>query len=119
MKFFLDSYAIIEMIDGNLNYAKYVGSDSATSIFNLYELAYKWIKIDEKLAIKYFNDFLNYKVDIADEWIVDAARFRYKHISDNLSYVDALGYIIALKTGRLFLTGDNAFKNMPNVEFVK
>jgi predicted nucleic acid-binding protein len=37
----------------------------------------------------------------------------------NLSYVDALGYIIAGKLGIKFLTGDNAFGGMENVEYVK
>jgi hypothetical protein len=36
-----------------------------------------------------------------------------------LSYVDALGYVIATKMKIKFLTGDNAFEGMENVEYVK
>jgi len=37
----------------------------------------------------------------------------------NINYVDAIGYSISFDSGIKFLTGDNEFKNLPNVEFVK
>jgi predicted nucleic acid-binding protein len=46
-------------------------------------------------------------------------RLKMKRGKKNLSYVDALGYIIAEKLGVKFLTGDNAFDGMDNVEYVK
>jgi len=37
----------------------------------------------------------------------------------NLSYADALGYEVAQRMGTKLLTGDEAFKGLENVEFVK
>ncbi len=51
---------------------------------------------------------------------VKASRLRLelKKERKNLSLVD-LGYVIALRLGIPFLTGDKAFENMPNVGCVK
>jgi len=37
----------------------------------------------------------------------------------DLSYADAIGYAVSLRLMLMFLTGDEAFKNLENVEFVK
>ena len=37
----------------------------------------------------------------------------------NMSYVDALGYAIAMRRKVKFLTGDMAFERLPNVEYAK
>ncbi len=37
----------------------------------------------------------------------------------NLSYADALGYSVALRLGVRFLTGDEEFETLDNVEYVK
>jgi len=42
-----------------------------------------------------------------------------KNMKLNINYVDAIGYSISFDSGIKFLTGDNEFKNLPNVEFVK
>ena len=44
---------------------------------------------------------------------------KLKHRKKKISYVDALGYKLALENNALFLTGDNAFKDVSHVEFVK
>ena len=43
----------------------------------------------------------------------------FKIKNKRLSIPDAIGYIISKKLGVKFLTGDNDFKNLSNVEFVK
>ena len=45
--------------------------------------------------------------------------FRLLNKKRKLSYVDCLGYILAGMNGAKFLTGDNQFKDLQNVEFVK
>jgi predicted nucleic acid-binding protein len=37
----------------------------------------------------------------------------------DLSYADAIGYAVSLRLKLKFLTGDEAFKNLENVAFVK
>ena len=60
-------------------------------------------------------------MNLSDDDIKHGMRFRLemKLKKKNLSYVDALGYIIAKKNKIKFLTGNNEFKNLENVEFVK
>ena len=44
---------------------------------------------------------------------------QYENKKKDLSYIDALGYNMALKNKIPFLTGDKEFKDLPNVIFVK
>ena len=46
MKYFLDTYALIEIAEGNLKYQKYLESDAVTLKDNLAELFYFLLKID-------------------------------------------------------------------------
>lgn len=67
----------------------------------------------------FFEKFLPDCVEIKPSTIKEAAIFRLQNKKLDLSYIDALGYITAKKHDALFLTGDNAFKKLLNVEFVK
>ena len=54
-KYFLDTYALVEIIKGNPKYKEFSNHDLHTSIFNLYELYYNLLRdFDEKIAKKYF-----------------------------------------------------------------
>jgi len=118
--YFLDTYAIIEIINGNKNYSKYINDNCCTSILNLYELHFSILKrYGKEEANFYFNRYLILKVDIAEEDIPLGSEFKLRHKKDNVSYADALGYIIADRRGLKFLTGDKEFNGLPNVEFVK
>jgi len=46
-------------------------------------------------------------------------RLEYGRRKVNLSHADALGCEVAQRMGMKFLTGDEAFKGLENVEFVK
>ncbi|MBI2667954.1 PIN domain-containing protein [Candidatus Woesearchaeota archaeon] len=118
MKFFLDTYALVELIKGNENYKKYVNNELFTSILNLYELFYYLLRsYDEDKAKLFYYQYVDILIPIRDEHVFEASKMKLK-IKD-LSYTDALGYSIAQKEGIRFLTGDNEFKNLDNVEFVK
>jgi len=107
------------MLKGSSIYLKYIDFDCKTSAFNLYEVLYQLLREDKKDAIGTFNALLKFKIDVEDEWFIEAAKLKLRHKNQDLSYADCIGYIAALKTDRLFLTGDKEFKGMPNVEFVK
>ena len=51
--------------------------------------------------------------------IKEANELKLKINRRDVSYVDCLGYTLAKKLGVKFLTGDEQFKDMENVEFVK
>lgn len=120
MKYFLDTYAIVEIIRGNPNYKKLIDSEFFTSIFNLYELFYILLRdYGEETAGKYYYQFYEFVIDLKDEYIFHASKFKLENKKLSISYTDALGYIIAQENSMKFLTGDKEFKTMSNVEFVK
>ena len=119
-KYFFDSYAFFEIIKGNKNYSNYLKVSIVTTKLNLMELYYWLLRRDGKeSAEKYYQKFLPFCYEISDEIIKSACEFRLIHKEKELSYVDCIGYIIAKNMKIKFLTGDNDFKNINNVEFVK
>lgn len=120
LKYFLDTYAFFEIIKGNKNYDKYVDVEGYTSILQLYELYFHLLRsFGVPVADTYFQKYIPLKIEIKDDDISKAATFRLKHLKQNISYADALGYAIAQDRGFLFLTGDQQFEKLPNVKFVK
>ena len=120
LKYFLDTYAIFEIIKGNKNYDPYIDVECFTTILQLYELYFHLLRaFGAAVAETYFQKYLPLKLEITDENIPKAAAFRLKHLKQNISYADALGYTIAQEKGFLFLTGDKEFRDYPHVAFVK
>ena len=121
-KFFFDTYAIMEIISGNENYKKYMESDFITTKLNLMELYYQFIRENEiKRAEYYYQKYLPNCIEISDKIIKEAMKFKYRMNKEkkNISYVDAIGYTISENEKIKFLTGDIAFKDVQNVEYVK
>ena len=120
MKYFLDTYALIEIAEGNPTYQKYLENDTITLKDNLAELFYFLLKkYDEETANFFLNKFSRIAVEFPITIISKAMIFRYDHKKMNFSYIDCFGYIYALENKRFFLTGDKAFKAMRNVELVR
>ena len=120
MNYFLDTYALIEIIEGNVRYKKFISEKTYTSIFNLYELYYSLLRdYDEVVAKKNFDQFKNIVIPIKEDNIFAASKFKLSYKKQRISYTDALGYSIAIQNNLVFLTGDKEFENMDNVEFIK
>ena len=118
--FFFDTYAIIEILKGNLSYYQYHHETTVTSILNLGELYYYFFKESTKETAKAkIDNFKPNMVEFDQELMQKAMLFRYTHKSKKLSMVDCVGYVLSQKLGIPFLTGDQAFENMKGVEFVK
>ena len=123
-KYFLDTYALMEYIGGNRSYLKYFSSNSQlnTSILNLMELYYHIIRdAGENAAEDSYTQFKQFTLPLTDDDVKNAmkVRLRLKSRRLDISYTDAIGYSLAERLGARFLTGDQAFKNLPNVEFVR
>lgn len=117
---FFDSYAIIEIIKGNPNYARYTQEEVILTIFNLAEIYWAVLNdLGEKAAEEIYKQYKPGLIGVSDEILKKAMKFRKKYKKRNLSYTDCIGYIFALENGMKFLTGDKEFKSMPNVEFVQ
>lgn len=120
MKFFLDTYALVEITKGNKNFEKYLDSDAITLRLNMAELYHSNLSdFNEKTADHFFKLFARLTFEMPPEIIPKAVTFRKLHNKKNLSYADCFGYIFAMENKRLFLTGDKAFRGMKGVEFVR
>lgn len=118
---FFDTYAFFEIINGNKNYEKYIHKIAIiTTKLNLMELHYGLLlKYGVKKANLYYDDFVEFTVEIPDNLIKKANEFRASMKKNKISYIDCLGYIIAKSRNIKFLTGDKEFELLDNVEFVK
>lgn len=115
-----DTYAIIEIIKGNKNYKKYLDANLITTKFNLIELYYHFLHdFDEDIADKYLEIYSKFLMPITNNTIRTGMKFKLKHKKEKLSYVDCIGYALALELGIKFLTGDQKFEDKENIEFVK
>tara|TARA_Y100000310_G_scaffold48321_1_gene44789 strand:+ start:7060 stop:7431 length:372 start_codon:yes stop_codon:yes gene_type:complete len=118
--YFADTYALIEMIQGNKNYFKYLEHDFVTSKHNLIELYYQFLRENNrKKANRYLLKLFKYIVAINQDNIKGAMRFKLKYKKEKLSYADCIGWAKAKEIGIKFLTGDQKFEEKENVEFVK
>src|SRR3989338_5457075 len=118
MKYFFDTYDLVEIGKRNPNYIKYFEEVITTSKFNLAELYYSLLRdMDEEKAMAGYFQFRDSAIEISDDVIFDAMKLKLKN--KKLSYVDCIGYCLALQHNLKFLTGDKEFEGMVNVEFVK
>ena len=119
--YYLDTYAMHELIAGNQSYEKYAAGISViTSRLNLMELYYAlFTRYGEKDADDAYSLFLPYCVDVEDDVIKAAMRYKSASKERKLSYVDCIGYTLAQQRNAKFLTGDKEFKDVAGVEYVK
>lgn len=123
-RFFADTYAIIEILKGNENYEPYANSDLITTEFNLLEVSYALVRDFGKEKALEILELVRESVSVVDvkgEDYVEASIYRLnsKKLGKKFSLIDCLGYVVAKRMGIKFLTGDNEFEGIENVEFVK
>ena len=123
IKYFYDTYAIFEYVYGSPDYQRYFKPEiGITTRLNLMEFYYHYHLIDDEYAKEVYLSFLPICVDFTDEELFSAMKKRHemrKKKRLKLSYIDALGYTISLERGLIFLTGDEEFENLEQVEYVK
>ncbi len=121
--YFADTYALIESLKGNVQFKnRLIKKGFITTRLNLLELFYDAVKEgQEENGEEYYNSLLPNVVEIEDETIKKAAKLRYelKKSGKNVSYIDVIGYQIAIERRIKFITGDKEFKDLENVEFLK
>jgi len=120
MDYFFDSYAIIEIINQNNHYLKFQDSPIITNLLHFAEVYYfLLLNYNEKTA-DYWASKLKFSFfDITLDISMKASKFRFKHKNQKLSYADCIGYITAQENNMKFVTGDNQFKDILGVEFIK
>jgi len=120
LNYFFDSYAIIEIIKENPKYLHYENEEIVLSLFNLAEIYWSALNdYGEEKADEVYSKFRNNVIEIDDDTLKEAIKFRKEHKKKDLSYVDCMGYIYAKRNNLKFLTGDSKFEELPFVEYVK
>ena len=123
MRWFLDSYAIIEMARGSSHYSPYRRDSSVTSSPQLLEAFYILLEQGyEELAIATLARLSPITVHPPLTITPSVARFRLRRkgaTGRRFSYAGAMGYVYARERGYAFLTGDHEFEGLPGVEFVR
>ena len=120
VEYFFDSYAIAELIHGNPNYKNFSDKLVTITVFNLAEIYLMAIKnYDEEKANEIYEEYSGYIVEIPNDVLKDAMKFKKENKKKRFSYADCIGYVYALKNKMKFLTGDREFTGLKNVEFAR
>ena len=119
--YFYDSYALIEYFKHNSHFDSYFEEHTGllTSL-NLVEVYYSLLNEAGKAkADSMFETLYPLMVEPSKETLKRAMLFRFMHKKKKLSCADCIGYGVAKERNIKFLTGDEQFRNIDNVEFVK
>ena len=121
IRFFWDTYALIEFTAGNPGFARFSQDPVTITLFNLVELY--WVALreyGENEAEKIYDEYKACVVEVDDQTLKEAIKFRKQvYKNSKVSYADAIGYVYALRNNMVFLTGDKEFEDLDNVEFVR
>ena len=91
-----------------------------TSLLNIGELyLYFTRNYGEKEAINQIGKISFKILEITKEDIIQSCKFKLEHQSKKFSWADCVGYTLSNKFNLKFLTGDEEFKGLNNVEYVK
>ncbi len=118
-KYVFDTYAIMEIKEGNKNYEKYLDAEIIINNFIFAELCYNLFKDKDKNAKEHIQKYSQFINSVKPEWIKEAMEFRLKWKDRGVSMTDCISYIMAKELGIKFLTGDKEFEGLDSVEFVK
>lgn len=120
MRYFFDTYAIIEIIRENKNYEKYREEEIVTSVLNIGELVYFLLREHgREAALQWLERLKDIALQVDAETVMKSMEFRFVHKKKKLSFIDCVGYILAKENDMIFLTGDPGFEGIGNVELVE
>ncbi len=117
--FLFDTYALIELVNKNPKYEKYLEKNAIINDFIFAEFCYNLIKDKSKNMKELVNEIKKGIIHAEPQIIEEAMQFRYNNKKKNLSMTDCISYLMAKKLDIKFLTGDKEFENLENVEFVR
>ncbi|MBI4361871.1 MAG: PIN domain-containing protein [Euryarchaeota archaeon] len=106
---------------GEARFQDLAGVPGVTTRLNLMEVYYI-IKHRGGNAREVFLECLPNTIGFTDEDLMAAMDWRSEHFQKRtreFSYVDALGYRVALSHGLTFTTGDHKFSGYPGAEIVR
>jgi len=114
-----DTYALIEILNKNPKYEKYIDQEIVINEFIFSEFCYQLIVGKVKKADEYLDEVKSAVVNPSLDVIKKAMSFRYENKNKKMSMTDCVSYVMAGELGIKFLTGDKEFEGLDNVEFVR
>ncbi|MFB6100475.1 MAG: PIN domain-containing protein [Candidatus Nanohalobium sp.] len=118
-EYYFDTYALIEFVEGKENYQRFQDTPIITSFYNIYEFACYLLRDHDREKAERVLDKLNYNlIEPEEDDLIPSAKFKLENRSQQLSYVDCMGYRLAERHDLKFLTGDQEFEDKENVEYV-
>jgi len=117
---FFDSYALIEVARGSQAYSPFSSVSPVFTKLNLFEVYYALLRENAfDSAGKVLSKLYPLTVDFDASDITRAAQMRIHYAGRRLSMTDCIGYVVSQRLGLPFLTGDNEFRDIAGVQFVK
>lgn len=115
----LDTYALVEISNGNPSFVSLLTEQAVISDLTMAEFyADLYRKYGEKTAEYWLRKLTPLCRPVPREILIQAVKFRIDHHKENLSFFDCVGYLFSRQGQMLFVTGDKEFKNKEGVEFI-
>ena len=116
----MDTYALVEIAQGNSKFATYLNGDFVITDLTLAEFFGVLLRSEgEEIAEYWFKKLGAYSIAVDKDLLREAVKFRYEHRKADISLFDSVGYVFSIKNGFLFVTGDKEFEKFEGVEFRK
>ena len=116
----LDTYALVEIANGNARFAPLITEEvmiTDLTMAEFYGNLYK--RFNQQTAEYWHKKLIFFCKSVPREILFKAVKFRIDHKKQNFSFFDCVGYCFARTHNVLFVTGDKEFQNLEGVEFVK
>ena len=116
----LDTYALMELFEGNPKFMPLFNSPFVITNWTLAEF-YKTLlrEYGKPLAIQWVRRIQRHALDVDTEVLIKAVDLHFDHRKEDLSLFDAVGYLYALESGFPFVTGDKWFHGRKGVHFMQ
>ncbi len=115
---------MVDIFSGNSAFESFLDAPSACTIFNAAEVYFIFQSkgrpdLARRALILAHKSAVELSVNDIEKAMDFRAEFNAKNKKNALSYADAIGYIYARENGLEFVTGDDAFKGLKGVRFLK
>ncbi|MEM3085653.1 MAG: type II toxin-antitoxin system VapC family toxin [Halobacteria archaeon] len=121
MGYFLDTFALVELLKGHPDTARFRRGDEVTSLLNLCELFYYGLSHRaEGPCREVCRRMAERTLELENDLIEPAMRLRQRlrEAGRDLSYIDAIGYSLARHHGYIFVSSEE-FEGLPGVEVLR
>ena len=116
----LDTYALVEIADGNPTFSTLLDGNSMITDITMAEFyADLYKKFGVSTAHYWRRKLVSLCRPVSGDILIKAVVYRIEHKQQNLSFFDCVGYMYALENEMLFVTGDKEFKEKSHVLFMQ